>query len=75
MIVSHGKSFNQVLHESSGNADLILMGMAEPDENFVNYYDKIQNRLQNLPTTVMVLAGEEISYGEVLMQQDTFQED
>jgi len=75
VIVSNGKSFKRVLHESSGNADLILMGMADPDENFVNYYEKIQKRLENLPTTVMVLAGEEISYGEVLMQQDAFQED
>src|SRR6056297_1198272 len=75
VIVSNGRSFNEVLHESSGNADLILMGMAVPDENFVSYYENIQKRLQNLPTTVMVLAGEEISYGEVLMQQDTFQEE
>jgi hypothetical protein len=75
VIVSNGKSFNEVLHESSGNADLILMGMAVPDENFVSSYENIQKRLQNLPTTVMVLAGEEISYGEVLMQQDTFQEE
>lgn len=75
VIVSNGKSFYDVLHESSDKADLILMGMADPDENFTEYYEKIQKRLQNLPTTIMVLAGEEISYGEVLMQQDAFQEE
>ena len=75
IIVSNGASFNEVLHKSSRDADLIFMGMAEPDKNFVDYYEQIQKRLQNLPTTVMVLAGEEISYGEVLMQQDTFESD
>ncbi len=75
IIVSNGRSFNEVLHESSSDADLVFMGMAEPDENFNNYYEKIQKRLDGLPTTIMVLAAEEISFGEVLFQQDSFQED
>lgn len=75
IIVSNGRTFNEVLHESSSDADLVFMGMAEPDENFKNYYEKIQKRLDGLPTTIMVLAAEEISFGEVLFQQDSFQED
>jgi CheY-like chemotaxis protein len=75
VIVSNGREFYDVLHESSKDADLLFMGMADPDENFVEYYEKIQKQLSGLPTTVMVLAGEEISYGEVLMQQDAFEED
>jgi amino acid transporter len=75
VIVSDGRSFNDVLHESSKDADLIFMGMATPDENFSEYYKNIQKRLSNLPTTVMVLAGEDISYGEVLLQQDEYDED
>lgn len=74
VIVSNGRSFNDVLHESSIDADLIFMGMATPDKNFARYYQTIQERLEGLPTTVMVLAGEDISYGEVLMQQDEFDE-
>lgn len=72
VLVSGDKSFNEILHESSGDADLVFMGMAEPDENFPAYYKKIQTRLKDLPTTIMVLAAEEISFGEVLMQEDTF---
>jgi len=72
VIVSDGRSFDDILHESSMDADLIFMGMATPDENFAEYYQTIQKRLEGLPTTVMVLAGEDISYGEVLMQQDEF---
>jgi hypothetical protein len=78
VLVSNGKSFNEHLIESSKGADLILMGMAEPgqtEEPFVEYYENLQQRLSGLPTTIMVLAAEEISFGEVLMQQDTFQED
>lgn len=51
------------------------MGMAVPEEKFLKYYGNIQKRLKGLPTTILVLAGEEISYGEVLYQQDEFQED
>jgi amino acid transporter len=78
VLVSNGKSFDDILHESSQGADLVLMGMAAPDQpeqGFVPYYEDLHNRLSNLPTTIMVLAAEEISFGEVLMQQDAFQED
>ncbi|MDZ7806232.1 MAG: amino acid permease [Gracilimonas sp.] len=74
VIVSNGRSFNEILHESSIDADLVFLGMAEPDKNFTAYYESLQKRLTGLPTTIMVLAAEEISFGEVLMQQDNFQE-
>jgi hypothetical protein len=48
--------------------------MAKPGDDFTEYYSRIQKRLDDLPTTVMVLAGEDISYGEVLLQQDEFDE-
>lgn len=75
VIVSGGRSFSEILHESSRDADLIFMGMAEPNDNFTDYYDGLQQRLSGLPTTIMVLAAEEISFGEVLLQQDNFQKD
>ena len=68
-------SFEEILHESSEGTDLIFMGMAEPNNDFLNYYTSIQNRLKGLPTTILVLAAEDISFGEVLLQQDAFQED
>ena len=74
IIVSNGRSFKEILHDSSKDVDLIIMGMKVPDENFTEYYGVIQKRLEDLPTTAMVLAGEELSFGEVLMQQDEFQE-
>lgn len=74
IIISDGRSFDEILHESSANADLVLMGLAEPGDDFHNYYKKVQNRIKNLPTTIMVLAAEEIQFGEVLIQQDTMTE-
>ncbi len=67
-----GRTFNEILHDSSRDTDLIFMGMAEPGEHFPEYYQKLQLRLKDLPTTIMVLAAEELSFGSVLMQQDEF---
>ena len=75
IMLSNGRTFKEILHDSSKEADLIVMGMREPDENFSDYYGVMQDRLKDLPTTAMVLAGEELSFGEVLMQQDEYQED
>lgn len=74
LIVAEGRSFKDILHTSSKSADLILLGMATPGDDFADYYDTIQDRLQGLPTTALVLAGEDLSFGEVLLQQDEFQE-
>ncbi len=74
VIVAEGRTFEEILHQSSAETDLILMGMAEPDEHFLQYYHTIQKRLKDLPTTILVLAGEEISFGEVLLKQDAFEE-
>lgn len=75
VLVSDGRSFDEVLRESSREADLVFMGMAEPGDDFVRYYEQLQDRLRDLPTTIMVLAAEEISFGDVLLNQDAFQED
>lgn len=72
VIYGEGRPFPDVLRESSKQADLVFMGMATPDENFVSYYENLQRTLKDLPSTVLVLAGREISFGEVLMQQEAF---
>ena len=75
ILVSNGRSFDEILQDSSQDADLVMLGMAEPGNNFSSYYNRIQERLKGLPTTILVLAAEDISFGEVLMQQDNFHED
>jgi amino acid transporter len=66
VLVSDGRPFESILHESSRDADLVLLGMAEPDDGFATYFDALRHRTRGLPTTMFVLAAEEIGYGEVL---------
>lgn len=72
VIVGHDRSFSEVMRESSRDADLIFMGMAQPDSHFIDYHKSIQKQLEGMPTTVLVLAGRDISFNEVLMQQEAF---
>ncbi|MHA6281304.1 APC family permease [Salinimicrobium sp. CAU 1759] len=72
IIISHGRSFDEVLHQSSKEADMVLLGLAVPDKNFINYYRRMQNLVSPLPTTIFVLAADEVSFREVLLQEETF---
>ncbi|NES75504.1 MULTISPECIES: amino acid permease [unclassified Okeania] len=66
ILVSNGRPFYDILHESSQNADLIFLGIRTPGENFTKYYEDLQSKTSNLPSTVFVLAAPGFSYGEVL---------
>ncbi|MGK7393898.1 MAG: Na-K-Cl cotransporter [Candidatus Cyclobacteriaceae bacterium M3_2C_046] len=68
IIVNNGRNFDQILHTSSGQTDLVLMGMAEPDANFESYYDKLCKRVEKLPATLFVLASQDIVFEEVLLK-------
>jgi amino acid transporter len=72
VIVSDGRTFDQVFRDTSQGADLIFLGMAEPHDtgDFVDYYRMMRERTDGMPSTVMVLAAEDIAFGEVLVQQD-----
>ncbi|NNF39278.1 MAG: amino acid permease [Gemmatimonadetes bacterium] len=70
--VSHGRSFDQVLHEVSRDSDLVLMGLQAPetrgDVDYRSYIETMRERTSDLPTTLFVLAGEEIVFREVLLR-------
>ena len=68
VIIAEGRSFDEILESSSRNADLIFLGMAKPSENFTEYYEKLQARVTNLPSTIFVLAAPEFAIGEVLTE-------
>lgn len=70
VLLSEGREFKDILRESSKDADLIFMGMAEPGEKFASYYHKIHKNLEGLPTTVLVLAAKDNAFGEVLMKSE-----
>lgn len=62
------KDFYQVLQENSGTADLVMLGMAVPKEgfNYQEYYTHLSQKTKNLPSTLFVLASQEVQFGEVL---------
>ena len=65
VIVADGRSFNRILRQTSRNADVIFLGMATPDENFAQYYEQLQEKVAELPSTVFVLAAPDFSFSEV----------
>jgi hypothetical protein len=66
VLVAGKRSFGEILRDSSGDADLILLGLAEPGDDFAGYLAGVRERCRGLPTQVHVLAAEEIGYGDVL---------
>ena len=60
-MVADGRPFEQLLRESSAEADLVMMRDAAPDSvpDFAAYYAALHRRVGGLPTTVFVLAAEE----------------
>jgi len=66
VLVSEGRSFWDVLKESSATADLVFLGMAAPDKKFSTYYPQLLSQTEGLPSTIFVLAGEDIEFGEVI---------
>lgn len=67
VIVSEGKPFWDLIRESSASADIVFIGMAEPKEEFKDYYIQLQKRTAGLPSTVFVLAAEDLEFGDVIM--------
>ncbi|NES81596.1 MAG: amino acid permease [Moorea sp. SIO2B7] len=68
VLVSNGRSFDEILHQSSKNADLIFLGMATPGDKFTQYYESLQSRAAGLPTTIFVLAAPGFAFDAVLTE-------
>jgi solute carrier family 12 sodium/potassium/chloride transporter 2 len=69
VLVGRREDFPSILRRSSAEADLIFMGLAEPDAvpDFTRYYEKTQAMVSGMPTTAFVLASENLDFGEVLI--------
>jgi hypothetical protein len=71
VLAANGRPFFDILHESSTDADLVFMGIARPETGgFEEYYAELRERTEGLPSTVFVLAAEEIAFREVLLRYD-----
>jgi hypothetical protein len=70
IIAAEGQSFDHILAESSAYSDLIFLGLAVPDDKFESYFRQMQERVKELPTTILCLAAQDVSFGEVLMSSE-----
>ena len=72
VIISNGRLFEEILHESSQNADLIFLGLAKPDlipaNEYTQYYETLHDKTADLPTIVYVLAAPDFAFEEVLTE-------
>ncbi|MDG5767114.1 Na-K-Cl cotransporter [Balneolales bacterium ANBcel1] len=73
VLLANGRTFREIMPESSGDADLIFLGMAEPHDQFADYYYKMHKNLEGLPTTVLVLAAKDNTFGDILLKGDAEQ--
>jgi len=69
VIVSNGRSFDDILASTSRTADLVFLGLATPGDNFSDYYLDLKQRTDLLPTTMFVLASEDLEFAEVLQKE------
>jgi len=71
LIPARGRTFDEILRSSSADADLVFLGMADPGEGFTEYYESLAERIAGLPSTVFVLASEDLAFRDVLLQTET----
>ncbi|MDQ3557530.1 MAG: Na-K-Cl cotransporter, partial [Gemmatimonadota bacterium] len=67
VLVADGRPFPLILRESSANADLIFLGLAEPGDDFAEYYGRLHATVLGLPTVAFVLAAQDVDFAKVLM--------
>ena len=67
VITADGRPFNDILRESSEGADLVFLGMKEPEGDYARYYEGLRARTAGLPTTAFVLAAERLEFEEILI--------
>jgi hypothetical protein len=72
VVVSGGRSFEEIFRESSRDADLVFLGMREPEPgvDYQPYYEKMRAMAAGMPTTAFVLAAEDVPFGEILFKQE-----
>ena len=62
-----GRPFVEIMKESSADADMIFLGMRQPGEDYVAYYERLRHAAEGMPTTAFVLASEDLPFGEIVL--------
>ncbi len=70
VLVSDGRPFAEIMKASSRDADFILLGMREPDDEFLAYYERMRDIVEGMPTAAFVLAAEDMPFGDIVVNPD-----
>ncbi len=68
VLVANGRPFEEILVESSADADLVFLGIAEPsgEGEFPDYYARLQRTAAPLPAVVFTLAAQDLPFSDLL---------
>lgn len=66
VLIADNRPFEEIARKESAGADMIFLGLAEPGENFLEYYVNLTKKLSGFPTTVFILASQELRFDDVL---------
>ena len=68
VMVADDRPFAEILADSSSDADIVLVGLAEPGNgDYTDYLRSALDRSASMPPTLYVLAAEDLPFGEVLL--------
>jgi amino acid transporter len=70
VIVSDGRRFVDIMKDSSRTADFIMLGMREPDDGFLAYYERMRDAVEGMPTAAFVLAAEDMPFGDIVVSPE-----
>ena len=45
-----------------------LLGMREPDDEFLAYYERMRDMVEGMPTVAFVLAAEDMPFGDIVVK-------
>jgi solute carrier family 12 (sodium/potassium/chloride transporter), member 2 len=66
ILIQAGRSFEEIARVESMDASLMILGLANPDENFIEYYTSFSEKLKDMPSTLFVLASQNLKFDEIL---------
>ena len=69
VILAGDRPFEEILRDSSGDADLVMMGIAEPGRTSPSTSPGC-SAAPRAPTTLFVLAAEDLAFGEILFLRE-----
>ena len=70
VLVSDGRSFVDIMRESSSDADVVFLGMREPAKDFRPYYERMRDAVEGMPTAAFVLAAEDMPLGDIVVKPE-----